>query len=65
MGLEELTMYMTSEIGWFNFVLVVGTIILVLVISHLTNRIRNLELYVEMLQNTTIDLLNERNTTRY
>lgn len=43
MSLEELTIYATDGIGWLNFALVVGVIILVIVIGNLYHRVKKLE----------------------
>ena len=43
MGLEELTVYVTDMIGWLNFALIVGVIILVIVIGRLYDRVKHLE----------------------
>lgn len=43
MSLEELTVYTMDMIGWLNFALIVGVIILVIVIGKLYNRVKKLE----------------------
>lgn len=43
MSLEELTVYSTNMIGWLNFALIVGVIILVIVIGKLYDRVKKLE----------------------
>ena len=43
MSLEELTVYSTDMIGWLNFALIVGVVILVIVIGKLYDRVKKLE----------------------
>lgn len=43
MSLEELTVYSTNMIGWLNFALIVGVVILVIVIGKLYDRVKKLE----------------------
>lgn len=43
MSLEELTVFATDMIGWLNFALIIGVIILVIVIGRLYDRVKHLE----------------------
>ena len=43
MNLEELTVYTRDMIGWLNFALIIGGIILVIVIGRLYDRVKKLE----------------------
>ena len=47
MSLAELTVYATDMIGWLNFALIVGAVILVLVIGHLYDRVKQLERFTD------------------
>ena len=43
MNLAELYTYTTNTIGWLNFALIVGVVILVIVIGKLYDRVKKLE----------------------
>ena len=60
MSLEELTVYSTNMIGWLNFALIVGVIILVIVIGKLYDRVKKLEQDLDWcLQQVSYEILDD------
>lgn len=60
MSLEELTVYCTDMIGWLNFALIVGVVILVIVIGKLYDRVKKLEQDLDWcLQQVSYEILDD------